>query len=139
MSLETVGFSASGNIYPCRFVGGVNGTDYKVLQATATIAPIGVSQRGTQEAPGTAADSGYAATDGKQLRVFGAGEAALLEIGSGGCNAFDWLAPDANGKGVAASLNSSSVQYIGAYSLRTASSGDKVPVVVVTRPPTATN
>jgi hypothetical protein len=129
MSLESVSFVASGNAYPSRFMAGVVGTDYRVFQATATDAPIGISQMGTQEAPGTDADSGYAATTGKQLRVYGPGEVALLEIG-GNVSAFDYLKPDANGKGVAASLNTTALQYVGARALRTAVSGEKIPVIV---------
>jgi hypothetical protein len=138
MSLESVSFQASGNVSPSRFVSGVSGSDYRVFQATASTPVVGVSQIGTQEAPGTDADSGYAATTTKALRVYGMGEVALLELG-GTVSAFDYVAPDASGKGTAASLNVSSIQYVGGQALRSGISGEKIPVVVGAKPPTATN
>lgn len=130
MGLETVSFVANGNINPSRFVSLDTAEDYSVLQCNTSRLPFGVSNWGTQEAPGTSADSGYAATDGKELKVFGVGEVALLEIGTGGCTRGDRLKSDADGKGVTASVASSTVVHYGAVALRSASAGEKIPVVV---------
>jgi len=133
--LETPSFVASGNISPSRFVALSTAQDFTVLQGTDVLVPFGVSQPGTQEAPGTAADSGYAATDGKVIKVYGPGETALLELG-GTVTRGDWLKPDANGKGVTASIASATVIYYGARALRSGVSGEKVPVYVFPYPAT---
>lgn len=131
MSLETPSFYAGGNINPSRAVSLSTAADYYVLQSTTTTLPFGISQPGTLEAPGTAADAGYAATDGKTLKVAGVGEVALLELGTGGCARGDMLKSDADGKGVTASVASATlVHYIG-RALRTGVAGEKVPVFIL--------
>jgi hypothetical protein len=125
MGLESVSYTASGNIAPMRFVAMVSGTDYKVFQSTASDNPLGISQMALQTY-----DSSYAATDGHSIRVYGPGEVGLLELG-GTVSAGDYVAPDANGKGVAASLTATARDDIGGFALRSGLSGEFVPVQVV--------
>ena len=75
------GFCAGGNIGPSKFVKLSTAADNKVLQAGAGEMPIGVSQRGTRNAPYSSLDDGYAAISGENLQVHGPGELAVVECG----------------------------------------------------------
>lgn len=125
MSLESVSFTASGNIAPMRFVGLVSGADYKVFQAVAATNPVGISQVALEKW-----DSAYAATDGHSIRVFGLGEYPLLELG-GTVSTGDYVGPDANGKGVSVSLTATAHDDIGGVALRNGQAGEFIPVQVV--------
>jgi len=118
-------YQASGNISPSRFVALVSGTDYTVTQCVAAGNPVGISHKGTE-----AWDSVYAATDGRGVGVHGPGSTALLELG-GVVSAGDYLAPDANGKGVAVSLTATAHDDYGAFALRNGLSGELITVKVV--------
>lgn len=133
MSLENPTFQASGNISPSRFVAGVSGITARVFQATATDAPVGISQQGLRRY-----DSTYAAATGEPLRVYGPGEEAMLELG-GTVSAFDWLAPDADGKGVKVTLNTTAIQYPGAQALMNGVSGALIRARTWLAIPTGTN
>lgn len=125
MAIANPSFFATGNISPCRFVEISN--PYRVRQpSSANVKVFGVSQNGTRNAPGTAADDGYAAITGEQLQVFGEGEVCLLELGSGGASAGNRLANDNTGKGVVAT----SGQNVGAIAIDDGVSGDKIRVYV---------
>ncbi len=116
MSLESVTYVASGNIAPSRFVAMDGGAAYRVNQAVAASAPVGIS--GTYN---ETFDSSYHATDARPSRVFGVGEVALLELG-GTVTAGDYLAPDSAGKGVR--VTSFSSDFLGARALQGGVSGD---------------
>jgi hypothetical protein len=124
------GFVSSGSIYPSRLVAGVSSAPFYVEQSTASKRHIGVSQKGTYYAPGTAADSGYAGVDGKEVRVHQEGEEALLKLG-GTVAAFDLLTADASGQGVAISA-STALQYVGAIALQDGADGEFIRVKVKT-------
>lgn len=128
MPAELPGFLASAAIYPSRFVSCVAGERGYVNQATASTALIGVSQEGTQEAPGTAADSGYAATAGRQVKVYGPGKVALIKCG-GTVSAGNYVTADASGQAVAYSA-STAVQYIGGIALANSVDGAFAPILV---------
>jgi hypothetical protein len=100
-------FVAGGNIAPSRFV--KISADYTVVQAGSGDKPVGVSHEASHYPPGYlatfgATDAGYQGIAGRTMdRVYGDGEQCLLEVGEAlGCNADDWLIPDANGRGVTA-------------------------------------
>lgn len=119
-------FLAKGNISPCRFVK-VASADFGVTQCAAgTDKPIGVSQIGTRNAPGTAADDGFAAIDGEGLKVFTEGDECLLEAGSGGWTRGDYLKSDGSGKGVPLTLAEpgTAVNFMGAEALESVSAGE---------------
>lgn len=127
--MATFGFVSSGSIYPSRFVAGVSSEPFTVEQATASKRIVGISEKGTYYAPGTAADDGYAGVDGKPLRVHQQGEEALLKLG-GTVNSFDLLTSDASGQGVSANPTSTAKQFIGAVALQDGASGEFIRVRV---------
>ncbi len=129
MSLSVITYQASGNINPARFVAQMPGSDFQVIQSTASTRPVGISHNGTQEAPGTDADAGFAATNGRLLRVYNTGEEGYLELG-GVVSAGDFLVSDSVGRGVTASLTSTSNQTLGAFALQSGFIGHKVRVQV---------
>jgi hypothetical protein len=122
------GFVSSGSIYPSRLVAGVSSEPFYVEQSTASKRHIGVSQKGTYYAPGTAADDGYAGVDGKPVKVHQEGEEAILKLG-GTVAAYDLLTADASGQGVAITA-STALQYVGAIALQDGSSGEFIRVRV---------
>jgi hypothetical protein len=122
------GFVSSGSIYPSRLVAGVSSEPFYVEQSTASKRHIGVSQKGTYYAPGTAADDGYAGVDGKPVKVHQEGEEAILKLG-GTVAAYDLLTADASGQGVAITA-STALQYVGAIALQDGSSGEFIRVQV---------
>lgn len=66
-------YTAAGNISPSRFLVVATATAFPfgVTQATGdAVAIVGISQSGTRNAGGTAADDGFAAIAGGQLTVF---------------------------------------------------------------------
>ncbi len=123
------GFVSSGSINPCRLVAGVSSEPFYVEQSTASKRHIGVSQKGTYYAPGTAADTGLAGVDGKPIQVHQEGEEALLKLG-GTVAAFDPLTADASGQGVAANMTSTAKVYIGAIAMQDGASGEFIRVKV---------
>jgi hypothetical protein len=122
------GFVSSGSIYPSRLVAGVSSEPFYVEQSTASKRHIGVSQKGTYYAPGTAADDGYAGVDGKPVKVHQEGEEAILKLG-GTVAAYDLLTADASGQGVAITA-STALQYVGAIALQDGVSGEFIRVRV---------
>jgi len=133
-------FIATGTIAPFRFVvlDTTSANLFSVLQANGNQGTIiGISQPGTHDAPGTSGAGTDAADSGETLTVFGPGDVCLLELGTGGVTAGDFVAPDTNGKGVTVTA-AATVQYIGAKALETGVAGDRVRVVVVLGGITAT-
>lgn len=123
---------AGGNISPSRFVMFDTSNDFTGLQATANARTIGVSQRGTRNAPiSDVADSGYAAISGDTIQLYGPGDnGVLLELGDtvvrGGL-----LKADANGKGVPIATTGTTIQQIGARALQSGSSGERIQVEII--------
>lgn len=128
--MAAYGFVASGSINPSRFVAGVSSEPFYVEQSTASKRHIGISEKGTYYAPGTAADTGLAGVDGKPVRVHQEGEEALLKLG-GTVAAFDLLTADASGQGVAITA-STALQYVGAIAMQDGASGQFIRVKVHT-------
>jgi hypothetical protein len=117
---------AGGDIRPARFVsaGAANNT---VLESEAgDVKILGVSQEATKNAP-QEGGSTLAAAANDQFEMFPWGSDPLLELGAGGCAAFDWLKPDADGKGVVAA----GAAVAGAIAFEAGSAGEKVKVLVM--------
>lgn len=111
--------TATGNIYPCRFVK-ISG-DFSVAQAGANERVFGISQMGTNKPPIPDVTSQYAAVSGETLRVFQDDEECLLELAAT-LSAGALLKSDADGKGVA--VGTGSVQEAGATLLDGGVSGE---------------
>lgn len=120
-------FVASGSISPSRFVF-ITG-DNQVAQATTGDPVFGVSQEGVMYAPGTAADNGLAATDGRPIHVYGPGEIGFIELG-GTVAAGDHVKATTGGKGVTVVMTTTSLQYIGGRAIVGGASGEKVKIFV---------
>lgn len=95
--VQVPNFSASGNIYPSRFVA-ISGTK-TVSQAAVGSAAFGIAQRGIRDTPLPSA-SELAAASGDPVTVYGPGEMCSLEAGAA-VSAGAYVKPDADGKGIA--------------------------------------
>lgn len=127
MSTLSPHLTASGNIYPSRFVK-ISGSRTAAL-AGAGDACSGISQVGTNKAPIPGVTSQYAAESGETLQIHGLGAFCLLELGTGGATYGNLLKSDANGKGVAAS----SGDECGAKAMESGSAGEIILVQVIDR------
>lgn len=123
MSYENRSYTATGDVNPSRFVALVK--PYTVRQALAADEVIGISGTFTRRF-----DDTTHADDGESVRVFGPGEEALLELGSGGATAGDYLSPDSSGKGVI--VTNGAADGVGAVALTDGSAGEFIPVKVGT-------
>jgi hypothetical protein len=120
-------FLATGNINPSRFVS-LSG-NMQVQQAGANDAAlIGISDPGTDFAPGVGAGSTLAAKAGEGLRVYGIGKVTLLTV-TAAVTYGQRLKPDANGQGVV--VGTGSVQNVGAIALESANAGELCRVYVI--------
>ena len=126
MPLAAMQFKAGGTIRTYRFLKLDTSANATVLEANAGEITIGISPEGAQDAPIPGA-SANAAEDGDHLYYHQNGNEALLEIGSGGCTAGDFLKSDADGKGV---TSSSDGEWYGAIAFETAAAGEKARVLV---------
>ena len=124
-------FMANGNIYPCRFVKLDTSASFKALQAGSNEAILGISQVGTQDAPGVTGSTAYAAQAGREFQVFMAGSRTLLEVPAAGCTAGDRLGPDGDGKGVVITPGAGTDYWVGALALQTVSAAGFVEVEVI--------
>lgn len=116
-----ISYAASGAIAPCRFVR-QGGADFTASQAVAGSVLLGISQEGSQSAPGlTGVTTFPAAEDGIFLKVYGDDDSAMLDIGatvSGG----NLLKSDANGMGIPVTTNN---DFYGARALESCVSGGR--------------
>lgn len=126
-------FHAGGTIRRARFVKGDTSNDYTVLEADANERTMGIATDSGRAAaiPSVDADPPEAAQDGEPVELAFPGELALLEVGSGGCTAFDRLKSDGDGKGVAIASSGTTIQQIGAVALADALEDELVEVMVV--------
>lgn len=95
----TLNLEARGNILPKTFVKGDPANAFGCLQAGASDVPIGVSGVWDRYPAGTPSSDGYEVVSGEFPEVNGMGSIVPLTLGAA-CNAFDYLGPDASGKGV---------------------------------------
>ncbi len=126
-------FVAGGAIAPCRFVSmtatGATPADRTVFQATAGAGTegdgiTGISQEGTRRFD----DATNAAIAGDPITVYGPGDYCLLELGSGGATAGQYLKSDASGKGIAVTTDQDRA---GALALEAGAANTKVLVQVI--------
>ena len=122
-------YVAGGNIYPCRFVKQTSTAPFTVVQAAAEDPVVGIAQEGTTVVPidgFTNTSSVFAGTEGLPIHVFGEHCECLLEVAEA-VDPGDFLAPDANGKGVKATTGVP----VGARALEGATeAGQKIRVAV---------
>lgn len=118
-------FSAisGGVIRPARFVKTSTAADQTMLEADANEESVGISMESTRDAPIEGA-SGEAAAAGQQIGYYPEGRVCLLEIGSGGVTRGANIKSDADGKGVLAAATGTTMQWVGAKALETASEGE---------------
>lgn len=132
MGMLAPGFRAGGTIEVSRFVK-MGSADFTVVQAAAgTDMPIGVSQDGSHDTPGLSGSTDDAARSGHPLQVYVDGDVCLLCIGSGGVTRGDKIVSDANGKGVTAPTTGTSISYVGAVALESASENELARVLLKT-------
>lgn len=115
--LLTKSYSAGAAVAASRFVkhGAADGA---AIQATdASVAILGVSEQ-------------LGAASGQPVDVVKVG-LAYLELGAGGCTRGNVLIPDANGKGIAATVVAGTEQHAGAIAEISGSAGDIIPVQVI--------
>lgn len=96
--MPLAGQTASGDIYPSRFV--KKSGPYTVAQSGAGEASIGISHEGSREAPLPNAST-LAAKTGDPIRVYGDTENCLLDAGAEVLDGA-FLKPDSTGRGVTA-------------------------------------
>ncbi len=122
--MNDIPFIASTDIRPARFVTLATTANQTVAESNGgDTKMVGIATEALKAAVG----STVAAESGDQVRIYGYGCNCLLEIGSGGCTAGDFLKPDADGKGVTATTGN----YAGALALETASASEKAHVLVI--------
>jgi len=120
-------YLAGGTIRVSRFVKGSTAANFTVLEADANEKIFGISQEGSRVAPipSVTVDPAEAAQSGEQVEVHSTDDrVVMLEIGTGGCTADDYLVADADGKGVVSTGAAGAEQHVGARALETASAGD---------------
>lgn len=116
---------AGGTINPARFIKMSQVADNAFLQAAAaTDIIVGVSTEGTQDSPIFAQTD--AATVGEQFNYHQVNTTPVVECG-GTVAAGKALTSDANGKAIEAGVN----EYVGAISLMSGVSGEKIKVLTV--------
>jgi len=125
---------ANGNISPCRFVKLDTANDQYGLQATDGSAShgdptIGVSGQDTDQPPlSDLITTFYHAIATEPIRLYGAGDQALLEIGAA-VTTERRLKSDANGRGIPVT---SDADFVGAIAIQTGTgSGQRILVQVV--------
>lgn len=116
---------ANGTIVRARFSKIDPADNNSVLQCGTNEKAFGVSQIGgrTSPIPDVTTDPPQAAQAGENVQIFTAGQECLLQAGSGGWTAGDYLKSDTDGKGVNAPTDGSvsTQQRIGAIALETVS------------------
>lgn len=121
--------TAGGNIGPCLFAKLSTSADFTALVAGANEVTIGITDEGSRNAPGTAADDGLMAVAGENINVFGPGRVCLLTLG-GTVARGARIKSDANGAGVTVATTGTTVQEYGAIALQSGTSGQKIRVRV---------
>lgn len=126
---------AGGTIRASRFIK-LTGA-FIASEADANEKVIGISGIGTNNAPIPSVSTAYHATENQQVFCHGEGDEALLEAGSGGWTAGDYLKSDADGKGVSIATTGTTQQEIGAIALQTVAAGEfgRVQVLIDSRYP----
>ena len=133
---------AGGTIGPFKFIQGQPGVMLGALQCTgAGVEIIGVGPEWTNAMMGQSYQTSLvpqgfpAATTGQRVRVYGDGEEALLQVGSGYTIMPDTiLVSDASGNGIPFSTTAGT-SWIGARAIEAGVAGDVIRVIVKTQAP----
>ncbi len=129
-------FRANGTIRRARFVKQDATDDHSILEADANERILGISQVGPRVAPipeVSDADRIVAAVATESCMVHLPGETTqdtLLEAGSGGWSAGDYLKSDADGKGVAIAETAGLKEEVGARAMTSVNEGELGKVTV---------
>lgn len=119
MAIPGVGYTAAGNIRPCRFVKG-NGDSHEVVECdTAGEFGLGIAQEALRAYP-ISGGTTYAGIDGDPIRVYLPGEIAFLEYG-GTIQAGEEIQTAADGQGIAAAAE----DYVLAIALEDGADGER--------------
>ena len=112
---------ADGDIHPCRFI--KKSGQFTAVQADADSVPFGISAEFTRGTPlpSAAATEFLHAKQGDHITTFLTDQVCLLESGTSGFTADQFLKPDADGKGEAAYVG----DIAGAIALETVAPGVK--------------
>jgi hypothetical protein len=119
---------AGGDIRPFRFVTWDTAEDHQVLESNSGDTKLaGICGGSTRRAEiSDVVVTTLHAADGEHVRLYSQGDITLLELG-GTITAGDYLKPDADGKGVVATL---ATDPIGAQALQSGTSGGRIEVEV---------
>ncbi len=113
---------AGGSILPSTFIKLSTAADFTALQSTsASDAIVGISQEGTNLAPGINTSQFVAFSTGESVRMYAIGNVCLLRAGTT-FNAGTYLSPDSQGRG----FPSVSGNRVGAVSLERAVATDNL-------------
>lgn len=131
---ETIPAVAGGTIRRSRFVKASTAADNTLLEADANEEIVGVSLEAPKAPPidGASATEIAVATD--PIPYYPEGKICLLEIGSGGVTRGANIKSDADGKGVLAATTGTTMQWVGAKALETASEGEFARVLIKSFP-----
>lgn len=126
-------FTANGNVSPSRFLTPVAGTAKRLVQASASTAPIyGVSGKNTRFPPGSPSDDGFHAIAGEQLTVHGPGQICSLKLGSTAVTDLTVpLTTDGSGQGLPQAPANATTCYYGAIPLTLGAASDTIAVFVL--------
>src|SRR6185369_8897067 len=119
---EPIPALAGGTIRPARFVKPSTAADNTLLEADANEMAVGISVEAPRDAPLTGASTDLAAS-GDPIPYYPEGCVALLTIGTGGVTRGAQIKSDADGNGVLALTTGTTMQWVGASALESASEG----------------
>lgn len=125
MARLNTGFTAGGDIYPCRFCKNSTVTDRYVLQAGANEEGIYVAQEATHDTPGLTGAGTKAAAADQTVYVWEQGDDALVECG-GTVTKGAKVKADTDGKAVVALTTGTTMQWVLGYALESGVSGSKI-------------
>ena len=130
LGLDRPQFIAGGNISPCTIVQLSTAADFTVLASNATGISMAVAQEGTLNAPITGGSTLAANTGSPELKVYLAGDTALVVLGANVTRG-SLIVADANAAGIPTlSYNSSTPQYVIGYALRSGLTNEKIEVFI---------
>lgn len=134
---SSLGYVASGDVYPSRFVSQVQQVpaqfpaNYQVAQQSAAgQAIVGISHEGTRYPQGLSWSTGQCAIDLQPFVVYGDNQECLLEL-AGTVNPGQYIKATTDGKGI---VGTPGTDNIGARAIERGTSGCKIRVKVTCQP-----
>lgn len=126
MAARQASLKAGGTIRPSRFIT-LSGVHTASESNANDDAIVGITSEATRTASTPDITDANHALVGEPIEYFAWGEECLIELGTGGCTAGNFLEPDADGKGIVAAQGDTA----GALALETGAAGNKVRVLVM--------